>query len=760
VASTYQTARAELLATNLPPNEIVIKLGALSNEWLQELFAQVCSEPGIALIAVGGFGRLELSPGSDLDLVLLHTAEQKIAAEKIAEKIWYPIWDSGVPLDHSVRTIGQTRDLAQVDHKVMLGMLDARVVAGDVELGEKLRTELLQDWRKNFKKRLPDLQQADAIRHKTFGDLAHLQQPNLKEAQGGLRDLVTLRALTATWQIQVPQADLGQAKATLIAARASLHQVTNRSVEVLSQELQHDVAVKAGYQNADELLKAIYGASRVISFAYSQAWRSITNLIANKPGLFAKKNVRTPLADGVVLDGLDATLATGATIDTDPGLPFRVAAAAAEAGVLINMDAIKRLQECPVPEVWSNSIRESFISLLGSGSNLIEIWELLDQTGFISKWIPHWDVVRSAPQRNSVHIYTVDRHLVQTAVEANSLIRNVARPDLLLVGSLMHDIGKARLGDHSEVGALLIREIAPSMGFSAADSKVLEVMVALHLLLPDTATRRDLEDPSTIATVAQKVETLEILDLLHQLAIADARATSPIASSAWRLKLIQQLRDSVAAVLQGSMPPAPPELVDHLDLDEAGLGLIVEPEEDHLLIKVSAPDQNGLLALTAGVFALHRLVVRSARTRTISDRAISHWRVAPLFGDAPSVALLRSELRRALNGTLDVQSELLTREQSAITRTTLSAKPRVLIDNVSSDKATILEVRTHDASGVLNRIAKAITSTNTNITAAHVSTLGAEVDDVFYLVNSQNLPLTQEEQAEVVSAVSVALTNR
>jgi [protein-PII] uridylyltransferase len=285
-------------------------------------------------------------------------------------------------------------------------------------------------------------------------------------------------------------------------------------------------------------------------------------------------------------------------------------------------------------------------------------------------------------------------------------------------------------------------------------------MVALHLLLPDTATRRDLEDPSTIATVAQKVETLEILDLLHQLAIADARATSPIASSAWRLKLIQQLRDSVAAVLQGSMPPAPPELVDHLDLDEAGLGLVVEPEEDHLLIKVSAPDQNGLLALTAGVFALHRLVVRSARTRTISDRAISHWRVAPLFGDAPSVALLRSELRRALNGTLDVQSELLTREQSAITRTTLSAKPRVLIDNVSSDKATILEVRTHDASGVLNRIAKAITSTNTNITAAHVSTLGAEVDDVFYLVNSQNLPLTQEEQAEVVSAVSVALTNR
>jgi [protein-PII] uridylyltransferase len=345
-------------------------------------------------------------------------------------------------------------------------------------------------------------------------------------------------------------------------------------------------------------------------------------------------------------------------------------------------------------------------------------------------------------------------------VEANSLIRNVARPDLLLVGSLLHDIGKARLGDHSEVGSLLIREIAPAMGFSAADSEVLEVMVALHLLLPDTATRRDLEDPRTIARVAQKVETLEILDLLHQLAIADARATSPIASSAWRLKLIQQLRDSVAAVLQGSTPPAPPELVDQLDLDEAGLGLIVEPEEDHLLIKVSAPDQNGLLALTAGVFALHRLVVRSARTRTISDRAISHWRVAPLFGDAPSVALLRSELRRALNGTLDVQSELLTREQSAITRTTLSAKPRVLIDNVSSDKATILEVRTHDASGVLNRIAKAITSTNTNITAAHVSTLGAEVDDVFYLVNSQNLPLTQEEQAEVVSAVSVALTNR
>ena len=252
----------------------------------------------------------------------------------------------------------------------------------------------------------------------------------------------------------------------------------------------------------------------------------------------------------------EAVLALEARPADDEGLLLRAAAAAAQAGLPLSPHTVERLAaEASDPAVpWSRDVRESFVALLGSGPSMARVWESLDQAGVISRLIPGWDVVRSAPQRNALHTYTVDRHLVETAIQASALTRNVDRPDLLLVSALLHDIGKARGGDHSEVGARIAADLAVRMGFDADDVAVIVALVRYHLLLPDTATKRDLEDPEVIGSVARTVEDVGVLDLLHELTIADSLATGPTVCTEWRFSLIHDLVDRVRA--SHGRPPA------------------------------------------------------------------------------------------------------------------------------------------------------------------------------------------------------------
>lgn len=769
ITNRFRAERAALIATPGRPSQARrTALTALTDEWLAALFeASGAREAGATLVAVGGHGRRELSPGSDLDLLLLHPGDR---IGPVADRIWYPIWDSGLRLDHSVRTIAQARRLAATDVRVVLGLLDARTVAGRGEATDALRSSVLSDWRAMSAQRLEELSEFVATRRKSFGDLPHLLEPDLKEAYGGLRDVTVMRGVAAAWVGDAPHDALIGPKSLLLDVRDALHRCASRPSDRLTQQEQGPVAAMLEMPDADELLRSVSAAGRTVAVVSDDVWYQVDRLTRSRPRLglkrlTAKGPLRTPLAEGVVLQSDEAVLAAEARPDRDPVLVLRAAAAAAQAGVRLSRHTVSRLaaESAPMPVPWPAQAREALISLLGAGRYAVPVWESLDQAGIISALIPHWEVVRSAPQHNPVHRYTVDRHLLEAAVLARESAREVSRPDLLLIGALLHDIGKGRPErDHTEVGVELAGGIATHLGFDAADANTITRLVAHHLLLAETATRRDLDDPATIAAVAGAVGTADFLELLAALTEADALATGPLAWTPWKRALVSDLVSRVSAELSG-IPVLPPPRVapEHaLLLSGDGVRVMMRNTEAGLEVAVAAPDRVGLLGLVAGVLAMHRLQVRTAVTESVGDRAIEVWGVEPLFGDPPEVDRLREDIRRALGGQLDVTGRLARREREAARAGSRMPEqvPAVveLVDGASA-RATVLEVRAHDAPGLLHRIGMAIAATGTDITAARVATMGSEVVDVFYLVDRRGDPLAPDLAAAVAATVAEAL---
>lgn len=751
-------------------------LTAVTDAWLQHLFAlSGAPQLGATLVAVGGYGRGDLSPGSDLDLLLLVPDSSASSLAEVADRFWYPVWDSKVRVDHSVRTPAETRKTAGQDLRVLLGLLDARVIAGDGDAAVQMRASVLADWRGLARDRLADLRESVQRRRERYGDLAHVLEPDVKESYGGLRDDIVIRAVAASWVTDVPREGLQDSYRHITAVRDALHDESLRSGRKPTDQLllqdQDAVAVALGIKDADELLRELSSAGRKIAYASDVMWHRIDRILTRPRKTLLRRRVkrvgphRVPLAEGVVVHDAEVTLSLDARPEKDPVLVLRTAAAAAQAGLPVSPAAMQRLaqESAPLPEPWPAEARESLVSLLGSGLNLIPVWEAMDAAGIPAALIPEWSVVRSAPQRNALHIYTVDRHLVETAARAGSYLRDVKRPDLLLVGALLHDIGKAQVRDHTEVGVELVALMGPRMGFDAADTAVLVDLVRHHLLLPDTATRRDLEDASTIRSVAEAVGNVDTLDLLHALTKSDAAATGPAAWSDWKAGLIDTLVRRTHALLQGEMPPVaqsqqPLRNLERQVLDSGGVQVVVEDTSlsgaSSAVITVGADDRLGLLSTVAGVLAVHRLQVRAADTRSVNDRVVSRWQVTALFGDLPEQVLLREDLTRALNGNLDIASRLVKRPSTAGSQAT---KPRVSFADGASEQADVLEVRAHDEPGLLHRIGAALAAAGAYVTAARVSTMGSEVVDVFYLRRPDGARLSPDHQAAVVTTVLAAL---
>ena len=225
---------------------------------------------------------MELVPGSDLDLVLLHRTDPRRAA-RAADRMWYPIWDSGLRLDHSVRTVGEARRMASDDMKVLLGMLDARVVAGDETVAEQLKASVFADWRSMAPRRMPDLRALVDVRRERFGELATLLEPDLKEAYGGLREATVLRAITASWITDIAHAGWEEAVDFLLDARWALHATTGRSDDVLRLQEQEQVAAALGLVDADAFLRRAYESARSIAYASDSAWHRVTRLTSKAP---------------------------------------------------------------------------------------------------------------------------------------------------------------------------------------------------------------------------------------------------------------------------------------------------------------------------------------------------------------------------------------------------------------------------------------------------------------------------------------------
>src|SRR5215472_5016681 len=499
-----------------------------TDRWLAGMLG---AEPGVALVAVGGYGRKELLPGSDLDVLLLHDGREGIA--KIADRIWYPVWDSGALLDHAVRTVPQARRVARNDLKVALGLLNARHVGGDPDLTTRLREGALEDWRSNARTRLAELKELHEERSRLHGELAFLLEPDLKDSRGGQRDVHTIQAIAAAWVAPAPGPRVRAAYEQILDARHVLHDVTGRHLDRLVLEEQDEVARVLGLLDGDVLLRNLAGAGRTVAYAADHAFRQ-ADRVSGRGSLGVRmrraKPERRPLADGVVEQDGEVVLARAASPASDPVLVLRAAAAAAQSGLPLAPRALARLAECPpLPVPWPDEARDALLALLGAGPSAIAVWEALDQEGLLTALIPDWERVRNRPQRNPLHRFTVDRHLVECAANAAALTRDVARPDLLLLASLLHDIGKGWPGDHSVSGEVVARDVCHRIGLAQADAELVAAAARHHLLLPLAATRRDLDDPVTVRQVASAVGSRTLLELLHALSAADGLATGPAA---------------------------------------------------------------------------------------------------------------------------------------------------------------------------------------------------------------------------------------
>ncbi|MGW2019480.1 [protein-PII] uridylyltransferase [Streptomyces sp. NPDC001927] len=803
--SGYAAARLRLLtekAQSGPPRRAA--LARLTDDWLTGLFTAAKPPRGVALVAVGGYGRGELSPRSDLDLLLLHDGSADAGAiATLADRIWYPVWDLGLALDHSVRTPAEALKTAGDDLKVHLGLLDARPVAGDLGLVAALRTAVLADWRNQAPKRLPELDALCRERAERMGQLQFLLEPDLKEARGGLRDAQVLRAVAASWLADAPREGLDGARRRLLDTRDALHLATGRATDRLALQEQDAVADELGLLDADTLLREVYEAARIIAYAGDVTWREVNRVLKARSarprfrGLLGGRSgrtggakppiERTPLAEGVVeMDG-EVVLALSAKPDRDPVLPLRAAAAAAQSGLPLSLHAVRRLaaDTAPLPVPWPAEAREELVTLLGAGESTVPVWEALEAEGLVSRLLPDWERVRCRPQRNPVHTWTVDRHLVETAVRASSLTRRVGRPDLLLVAALLHDIGKGWPGDHSVAGETIARDVAARIGFDQADVGVLATVVRHHLLLVETATRRDLDDPATVRSVASAVRTPGALELLHALTEADALATGPAAWSTWRASLVADLVKRVGAVLAGEPAPEPepaapsaeqerlaiealrtgePVLALHTQSEAAPEDGAPEPVGVELLLAL--PDQPGVLPAAAGVLALHRLTVRAADLRAVELPTelgpgavlVLNWRVAAAYGSLPQATRLRADLVRALDGSLDIPARLAERDAAHPRRRGVTAPPpRVTVAPAGSRLATVIEVRAQDAPGLLHRIGRALEGADVRVRSAHVSTLGANAVDTLYVTRPDGSLLSDEEAADLAKALEGAL---
>ncbi|MET8561505.1 [protein-PII] uridylyltransferase [Streptomyces flaveolus] len=798
----YAAARLRLLtegARSGPPRRTA--LSGLTDDWLAGLFgAAAGAAHGVSLVAVGGYGRGELSPRSDLDLVLLHDGSDPGAVAALADRIWYPVWDLGLALDHSVRTPAEARKTAGEDLKVHLGLLDARHLAGDPALTAGLRTAALADWRNQAPRRLPELQELCAERAARQGELQYLLEPDLKEARGGLRDATALRAVAASWLADAPREGLADARRRLLDVRDALHLATGRATDRLALQEQDQVAAELGLLDADTLLRQVYEAARVIAYASDVTWREVGRVLrsrAVRPRLRAMlgggKPVteRSPLAEGVVEQDGEVVLARAARPERDPVLALRAAAAAAQAGLPLSLHAVRRMAAAarPLPTPWPAEAREQLVTLLGSGRPTIEVWEALEAEGLITRLLPDWERVRCRPQRNAVHVWTVDRHLIETAVRASEFTRRVSRPDLLLVAALLHDIGKGWPGDHSVAGEIIAKDVAARIGFDRSDVAVLSLLVRHHLLLIETATRRDLDDPATVRSVAEAVGSQSTLELLHALTEADALATGPAAWSSWRGSLVADLVRRVCAVLAGDVPDEPEPAAPTAEQERLAIeahrtgGPVLalraqtepvtdeqpdgDPEPLGVELLIAVPDQPGVLPAVAGVLAVHRLTVRTAELRALplpddvdDDGAVLllNWRVAAEYGSLPQAARLRTDLVRALDGTLDIAGRLAERDAAYPRRRGWTAPPpRVTVAPAASHHATVIEVRTQDAPGLLYRIGMALEKAGVRVRSMHVSTLGSNAVDAFYVTTGAGAPLPAGDAASLAGVLEETL---
>lgn len=708
-------------------------------------------DSGVALVAVGGFGRGDMAPYSDLDVVLVHDDDVELGAW--AEELWYPLWDSGAKLDHSIRSLGEMSSVAADDLKVALGLLDIRHLAGDPNITLRLRTTTLAAWRHRARNRLPELQEMVRSRHGIIGELAHMSVPDIKEAEGGLRDAIVLKSLGATWLVDVPSADLERCRLQMLDVRDLLHEAAARGSDRIAPEYWTAIAEGLGLEEDRAAQRHVRELGRRVAHLSRLTWRRVDDALRRSPAGQPRRPQLSPLAPGVALSRGEVVLDKQAKPAQDPLLLLRAAAEAAERDVpLAPPTAARLVRECaPLPDPWPEAARHLMVRLLAAGPGLLAVWETLEETEALTGILPEWERVRLLAHASEIHRFTVDRHVIETCIEASGLIREVSRPDVLMVAALLHDIGKGGLIEHSQAGEPIAREVATRMGFAEEEVALIGQLVRWHLLLSQTATTRDLEDPATVAALTDRIDTPEALSLLTALTEADAKATAPQAWTSWRAGLIHDLaRRAQSSLAEGSVPPelSTEDVAIPQAAIDGGAFFSIEPVLDGAQITVVARDRVGLLADVAATFALQKIPIRAARVWPQGEYGVSVWDVAE---EHLTPGMLRDRLDGIIARRIDPEARLSPRNGDG------KLAPTVVVRPEASDHATVIEVRAADRVGVVYHVSAALARLEIAVRSAHVSTLGPQAVDVFYVQEASAGALSDDRSAAAAHAVRAAL---
>lgn len=732
------------------------------DRWLCDLFeANAEARAGLraGLAAVGGYGRRELAPQSDVDVVLVH--DGKGDPVELAQALWYPIWDAGLKLGHQVLTPRGAQSLAAEDLDTATSLLSARWVGGDAALVTELAERADALWRKRHRRWLLALDGRVTERHERAGEVAFLLEPDIKDGRGGLRDAHSLWWAQRARSVMLPGDDeaLAEAYETLLGVRVALHSLTGRPGDRLVLDRQDQVA-KLLNTDAEGLMAAVSEAARTIAWRSDETWQRVRSALEG-PG--RRSRIRERVLDQEIVERDGEVYLTESADPPDAQVALRVAVAAARAGRRIERSTLERVAGAgPPQEPWPPSLRRLLVALLLTGRPAVAVIETLDQVGIWASLLPEWKPVRCLPQRNAYHTFTVDRHLCEAAANAAALAERVDRPDLLVLGALFHDIGKGQPGDHTDAGMEIVASLGPRLGLVAGDVDVLIRMVELHLLLPDVATRRDLEDPGTISFVAEAVRDRQTLDLLAALTEADSLATGPSAWSTWKAELVDVLVQRTRHSLNGGTL-SELRATDGQSLDDDLGHLTGSPPHvsgDGDRLTVVARDRSGLFSQVAGVLSLHGLDVLAAEVHAGfgdigGDMAVERFRVSSGPGRDIDWEPVVADINRAVAGKLAVTARLAERSRRYRSPPAPGvAEPDVRFDNRMSSLATVVEVVASDEVGRLAAITRALAELGLDIRSAKVQTLGPQVVDAFYVVGPDGGKVVDESHlAEVRRAL-------
>jgi [protein-PII] uridylyltransferase len=799
-----------------------------------------------ALVATGGYGRGVLAPFSDIDLMFLADGAMGARGKKSVEFMLYLLWDLGLKVGHATRSRADCLADAKGDATVLTALLDARHVAGDAGVFHRFETAFRAaraDW--GLKPFLAAKRAERTQRHARYGESPFLVEPHVKEGRGGLRDLQTLYWLARyAFNVQrmpelVGPASPGggllideEARAIRRAwnffwtVRFHLHLVTGRAEERLTFDLQPVVGARMGYtrhglqDGVERFMKHFFLTVRDVARFTRILEPAIERASLGPPAVVPASDKALTAAGFALADG-KVIAAPGHDFTIDPVLMLRIFRMARDRGLDVHplaFRAIVRHARHLARLRGGKDASAEFLDLL-SGRDPATWLRMINEAGLISRLLPDWQRIVGLMQFDTYHVFTVDEHTIETvgvlaalergdlaevAPVASELIGQLQSRRALYVAMLLHDIAKGRGGDHSEIGAQLAQSICPTLGLTPEETETVSWLVLHHLLISQTAFKRDIEDPKTILDIAEVVQSPERLRLLLVLTVADMRAVGPKVWNNWKATLLRELYWRVAEVLAGglSVPERdvrvarakeaaamlladrPKAEVDaFLDLGYPGYWLSFDPETHarhaamiHEAREARAPltvrarvldsravtevtvyctDHPGLFSKIAGALAVAGATIVDARIHTMTDgMALDTFWVQDAQGgafEAPHrLARLSVLVEQALSGRLRLRDEIRKLKREPARLRAVTVPPRVVIDNHASNTFTVIEVNGRDRPGLLHDVTAAISDQGLQIASAHITTYGVRAVDVFYVKDVFGLKVENERKLAVL----------